>query len=86
MHLTAFMAPPRACYSDSANWTVLGLAWILSNTGHCIASHTVCVLAQILRKLVENHLHRLYIVDEATKPVGVVTLTDILRVVTDQSK
>ncbi|CAL5228776.1 g11966 [Coccomyxa viridis] len=41
---------------------------------------------QILQKLVQNHLHRLYIVDEATKPVGVVTLTDILRVVTDQSK
>ena len=40
---------------------------------------------QILDKLVENHLHRLYIVDEATKPVGVVTLTDILRVVTDHS-
>ena len=41
---------------------------------------------QILQKLVQNHLHRLYIVDEATKPVGVVTLTDFLRVVTDQSK
>ncbi|CAK0782562.1 hypothetical protein CVIRNUC_005774 [Coccomyxa viridis] len=40
---------------------------------------------QILDKLVENHLHRLYIVDGANKPVGVVTLTDILRVVTDQS-
>lgn len=40
---------------------------------------------QILEKLVENHLHRLYIVDDAVKPVGVVTLTDILRVVTNQS-
>ena len=56
--------------------------------GQCCAntSHRVSVRLQILQKLVQNHLHRLYIVDEATKPVGVVTLTDILRVVTNQSK
>lgn len=46
---------------------------------------TLRALLQILEKLVGDHLHRLYIVDDATRPVGVVTLTDILHVVTNQS-
>lgn len=41
---------------------------------------------QILGKLVSNRLHRLYIVDELTRPIGIVTLTDILRTVMQQSR
>jgi CBS domain-containing protein len=41
---------------------------------------------QILEKLVTRHLHRLYVVDEMTRPVGIVTLTDILRKVMQQSR
>ena len=45
---------------------------------------TVCA-AQVLEKLVANRLHRLYVVDAELRPIGIVTLTDILRVVTQQS-
>ena len=41
---------------------------------------------QILGKLVSNRLHRLYVVDEMTRPIGIVTLTDILRTVMQQSR
>ena len=40
---------------------------------------------QVLEKLVANRLHRLYVVDAELRPIGIVTLTDILRVVTQQS-
>jgi 5'-AMP-activated protein kinase regulatory gamma subunit len=36
-------------------------------------------LTEVLDKLVHNRLHRVYICDENVAPVGVVTLTDILR-------
>jgi len=36
-------------------------------------------LAEVLDKLVHNRLHRVYICDENVAPVGVITLTDILR-------
>ncbi len=32
-----------------------------------------------------NRLHRLYVVDAELRPVGIVTLTDILRTVTQKS-
>jgi len=38
-------------------------------------------LATMLARLVSRRLHRLYIVDGDRKPVGVVTLTDVLRAV-----
>jgi CBS-domain-containing membrane protein len=41
--------------------------------------------AQVLEKLVANRLHRLYVVDAELRPVGIVTLTDILRTVTQKS-
>jgi len=37
----------------------------------------------VLHQLVEKNIHRAYIVDEARRPVGVVTLTDIIRVFTE---
>lgn len=42
--------------------------------------------AQILGKLVTCHLHRLYVTDEAFRPIGIVTLTDILRAVMAHSQ
>ncbi|KAK9831404.1 hypothetical protein WJX81_001860 [Elliptochloris bilobata] len=41
--------------------------------------------SEVLEKLVANRLHRLYVVDTELRPVGIVTLTDILRTVTQQS-
>jgi CBS domain-containing protein len=36
-------------------------------------------LGELLEKLVTHRLHRLYVVDFDTRPVGIITLTDILR-------
>ena len=41
---------------------------------------------QVRAKMVRNGLHRLYIVDEEVKPIGIVTLTDILRTVVENAK
>ena len=43
-------------------------------------------LLQIIDKVVEHHLHRIYIVDNQGRAVGVVTLTDILRQVTEEAR
>lgn len=42
----------------------------------CSASST---LESVVAKLVKNGLHRLYVCDNDLRPVGVITLTDILR-------
>jgi len=44
----------------------------------CKKYHT---LEHLLRMLVDTHVHRVYIVDEHQRPTGIVTLTDILRLV-----
>jgi len=38
-------------------------------------------LLEVLDKIVQHHIHRVYVVDEAEKPCGVVTCTDILKLV-----
>lgn len=37
-------------------------------------------LQDVLSLLVAEHVHRLYVVDGAGRPVGIVTITDLLRV------
>lgn len=39
-------------------------------------------LATALTKLAENRIHRLYIVDDANRPIGICSLKDILAEVT----
>jgi CBS domain-containing protein len=41
-------------------------------------------LREVLALLVERRLHRVYVVDAALRPVGVITLTDILRRLADE--
>lgn len=44
----------------------------------------VCVqatLCEVLDKIVSHKIHRVYVVDETEKPVGVVTCTDVLKLV-----
>lgn len=38
-------------------------------------------LVEVLDKIVSHRIHRVYIVDEQEKPVGVVTCTDVLKLV-----
>jgi signal-transduction protein with cAMP-binding, CBS, and nucleotidyltransferase domain len=50
----------------------------------CLTSHTThqqATLCEVLDKIVSHRIHRVYIVDEADKPVGVVTCTDVLKLV-----
>ena len=35
-------------------------------------------LSEIVTKLTNNHVHRLYILDDAKKPIGLVSLKDLL--------
>jgi len=35
--------------------------------------------AEVLQLLVKHRLHRLYVVDQDTAPIGLITLTDVLR-------
>ena len=41
---------------------------------------------QIINKIVEHHLHRVYVVNDRGQAVGVVTLTDLLRRVTEEAR
>ena len=43
-------------------------------------------VAAALARLVARRLHRLYVVDGNRKPVGVVTLTDVLRGAVEAAK
>lgn len=45
-----------------------------------------CGCMQIIDKLVEHHLHRVYVVNDQGQAVGVVTLTDLLRRVTEEAR
>jgi len=40
-------------------------------------------LDTVIKKIVENNIHRVYVVDDQGKPVSVVTLHDILRTIVD---
>lgn len=42
--------------------------------------------ATIIDKIVEHHLHRVYVVNDQGQAVGVVTLTDLLRRVTEEAR
>lgn len=44
-----------------------------------------CLCLQIIDSIVEHHLHRVYVVNGQGQAVGVVTLTDLLRKVTDEA-
>jgi len=37
-------------------------------------------LAQVIQNLVDNRVHRVWLIDDKEKPIGVVTLTDVLNV------
>ncbi len=41
---------------------------------------------QIIDRIVEHHLHRVYVVNDRGQAVGVVTLTDLLRRVTEEAR
>lgn len=51
-----------------------------------IQIHNTGTLDVVIKKLVATKIHRLYVTHDQGKPVGVVTLTDILRAVTNSVK
>lgn len=66
-------------------WLAPQASFHRSASQDCRCQPCCCTIAQVLEKLVANRLHRLYVVDSELRPIGIVTLTDILRVVTQQS-
>jgi CBS domain-containing protein len=43
-------------------------------------------LRQVLALLAEHRLHRLHVLDERSRPVGIVTITDLLRLIVGPSE
>jgi signal-transduction protein with cAMP-binding, CBS, and nucleotidyltransferase domain len=41
------------------------------------------MLADVINRLIEKQVHRLWIVDDHCKPVGVVSMTDICKLIRD---
>lgn len=39
-------------------------------------------LGEVVDSIIAHHYHRVYVVDDADRPVGIVTLSDILEFVT----
>ncbi len=52
----------------------------------CLWSLTGQWCMQIIDRIVEHHLHRVYVVNDCSQAVGVVTLTDLLRRVTEEAR
>lgn len=48
-------------------------------TGGVVTVTTTNTITDILRKLVDNKIHRVYVIDEQSKPIGIISLLDILR-------
>jgi CBS domain-containing protein len=49
-----------------------------------ISVRATATLRQTLSKLVATGIHRIYVVDDQQRPVGVVSLTDVLKVLTKE--
>lgn len=62
--------------ATSGNWTALLAA------APVIAVTSSSTLEQVIEVLAVKGLHRVYVVDAAKKPLSIITLTDVLRLVT----
>ena len=51
------------------------------SNGHPVVATTNTTFEQVLDKIVSHHLHRIWLVDQADKPIGVITLSDLLSMV-----
>ena len=49
-----------------------------------VTVHLGATVEQAARLMLERHIHRLVVVDDAGSPIGVVTTSDLLRVVLDE--
>jgi len=45
-----------------------------------ICTKSSSTFGQVIQSLMDNHVHRIWLVDDKEKPIGVVTLTDVLNV------
>ena len=43
-----------------------------------------CSPAEVLSLLATHKLHRLYVVNEAVEPIGLITLTDVLKLLCNE--
>jgi hypothetical protein len=61
-------------------------AFVLQSAEGLRPPQLVCVrpsssLREVLALLAQHRLHRLHVIDERQRPVGIVTITDLLRVI-----
>jgi CBS-domain-containing membrane protein len=47
--------------------------------------HMPLFVAEVLSLLANHKLHRLYVVDEAVAPIGLITLTDVLKLLCSEA-
>ncbi|HEY7463417.1 MAG TPA: CBS domain-containing protein [Candidatus Limnocylindria bacterium] len=66
----------------SGNWSRLRVRNIM--TSPPISVHVETTVERAIRLMLDQHIHRLVVVDDEDRPVGVVTPLDILRLLLDE--
>ena len=55
-----------------------------------VKSPVVCqygeVLSSVIKKIGSNHVHRIYVVDNEGKPIGVISTTDIMKIIANNTE
>ena len=82
-------AQSNACYCS--DWQVVDVELLPADEVCCYMSpHLVAAapsdsIAQLARKMLDAHIHRVVVVDGERRPIGIVSTTDILAAVADST-
>lgn len=63
-------------------WLTSILLWVGRKATEPITCTSDASLKDIMAIVLKQHVHRVWIIDEQKKPIGVVTLTDIIHAIT----
>lgn len=67
----------------SGNWPRLRVRHIMSTPP--VSVHVETTVERAARLMVDRHIHRLVVVDDRDRPVGVITPLDLLRLLIDEA-
>lgn len=79
--LRQHVVPWQGLTADSLVRFALPVLDFKPDHGKLVTVHRSATLAHVLKELVTHQLHRVYEVDGAGKPLLIITLTDIMRLV-----